>query len=200
MNSSPVTTNDTKERILDAAEVILLEQGFNGTGINDILKAVGIPKGSFYHWFPSKEQFGVELLQHYGQDALAHKRKWMGKKDALPNAADRIIAYMEAGLSCMLENDCKQGCLILKLTNEVSSWSQPMRQALSSYFQEVVLIYQGTIEEGQAAGHITLRHSSAHLASVVQDLWLGAYTRSMVLQNVAPMRDGIACVRAYLAP
>jgi TetR/AcrR family transcriptional regulator, transcriptional repressor for nem operon len=100
----------------------------------------------------------------------------------------------------MLENDCKQVCLILKLTNEVASWSQPMRSALNAYFVELVAIYESVIEEGQAASHITKRQSAAHLASIVHDVWLGAYTRSIALQNVGPMRDGIACVRAYLTP
>jgi TetR/AcrR family transcriptional regulator, transcriptional repressor for nem operon len=198
-NRSPAPS-DTKKRILDAAEAILLEQGFSGTGINDILKAVGVPKGSFYHWFPSKEQFGVELLQHYAAKALASKRKWMSKRDLLPNAAERIITGIEAGISCLLESDCKQGCLILKLSNEVSSWSEPMRAALNTYFIELVAIYQTVIEEGQAQGSITTKRPAAHLANVVHDLWLGAYTRALALRSVEPIRQSVICLNAYLAP
>ena len=62
----------TKERILDAAEQIMLEKSFHSVGLNEILKAVGVPKGSFYHHFESKEQFGVEMLKHYVADAVAN--------------------------------------------------------------------------------------------------------------------------------
>jgi TetR/AcrR family transcriptional regulator, transcriptional repressor for nem operon len=194
------TSTDTKERILDASEAILMEQGFNGTGINDILKAVGIPKGSFYHWFPSKEQFGVELLQHYGQKMLDYRRKWMCKREMIPNAVDRITSAIEAGISCMLENECKQGCLILKLSHEVSSWSEPMRSALSIYFTELTAIYQSVIEEGQAQGSITHQQSAKHLASITHDLWLGAYSHSLAVRNVESLRQCIICLKSYLAP
>jgi TetR/AcrR family transcriptional repressor of nem operon len=200
MITRTATFNDTKERIFDASEGILLEQGFNGTGINDILKAVGIPKGSFYHWFPSKEQFGVELLQHYGRKMLDYRRKWMNKRDMIPSASERITSAMEASVSSMLENDCKQGCLILKLSNEVSSWSEPMRSALSSYFTELVAIYQSVMEEGQAQGTITSRQSAAHLASITHDLWLGAYSRSLAVRSVEPIRQSVTCLKSYLAP
>jgi AcrR family transcriptional regulator len=55
----------TKERILEAAEEMMLSKSFHSVGLREILKAVKVPRGSFYHHFSSKEQFGVELLQHY---------------------------------------------------------------------------------------------------------------------------------------
>ena len=62
----------TKERILDAAEELMLEKSFHSVGLTEILEAVKVPKGSFYHHFKSKEQFGVEMLKHYVADATAY--------------------------------------------------------------------------------------------------------------------------------
>jgi TetR/AcrR family transcriptional regulator, transcriptional repressor for nem operon len=194
------SNTDTKTRILNAAEAIMLEKGFNGVGLNEILKAVNVPKGSFYHWFPSKEQFGVELIRHYAEDAVASKRKWMTNKEMMPNAAERIIAAMEAGVSCLLGNDCQHACLILKLANEVATWSEDMRKALQAYFDDLLVIYTTVIEEGQKAGQITKMLPAAHLASILHDVWYGAYLRALVLRNTSPVREGITLMKAYLAP
>jgi len=59
--------NETRESLVRAGLVALTEKGFSATGIDEILKAVGVPKGSFYHYFDSKEAFGAELIDRYGQ-------------------------------------------------------------------------------------------------------------------------------------
>lgn len=176
----------------------MIEKGFNGVGLNEILKAVGVPKGSFYHWFPSKEQFGVELIRHYAENALNCKRNWMAKKDLMPNAAQRIIAGMESAHSHLLENDCKQSCLILKLSNEVSSWSDAMRAELQAFHQKLTSIYEQFIQEGQVAGQITKARPAAQLASVVHDIWMGACMRCISQCSLEPMKHAIDFLKYYL--
>jgi TetR/AcrR family transcriptional regulator, transcriptional repressor for nem operon len=197
---NPQATNDTKARILDAAEAIMLEKGFNGVGLNEILKSVGVPKGSFYHWFPSKEQFGVELLQHYCAETLDYKKRWLTKKDTLPNALERLVAFMESAVSKLLENDCQQICLIAKLSTEVASWSEPMRQTLAKGFTDVIELYQQVIVEGQAQGSISQQLDAQATAHILHDLWFGAYLRSAICRTVQPCRQAIALVKSYLAP
>lgn len=194
------TNNETKERILDAAEAIMLEKGFNGVGINEILKSVNVPKGSFYHWFPSKEQFGVELLKHYGLDAITHKEKWLFNRAMIPSAHDRFIAYLESGITCFIENECRQICLIVKLSAEVSSWSETMRQTMEGFYQRVMEVYQAVIEEGQAQGTIRNSLNARDAAAVIHDAWLGAYIRASISRSVQPGRDVINFVKAYLTP
>ncbi len=200
MSNNTLTTNDTKERILDAAEAIMLEKGFNGVGINEILKSVGVPKGSFYHWFPSKEQFGAELINHYGTDSIAYKKRWLTDRETLPNALERFIAYMESAMSCFSEKDCQQVCLIVKLSAEVSSWSDTMRQTLEKFYAQALEIYQATIEEGQAQGSIRKDLDSRQAATVIHDAWLGAYIRATVNRSMQPGRDVIDFVKSYLSP
>ncbi len=193
-------SNDTKERILDAAEAIMLEKGFNGVGINEILKSANIPKGSFYHWFPSKEQFGVELLNHYGADAMAHKEKWLLNRSMIPSAYDRFIAYLESGITCFIENECRQICLIVKLSAEVCSWSDNMRETLERLYNRMRQLYQTVIEEGQAQGTIRKDLDANHFAAVIHDAWLGAYIRAAVSRSIQPGRDIINFAKAHLAP
>lgn len=194
------TTNDTKERILDAAVSIVLEKGFSGVGINEILKAVNVPKGSFYHWFASKEQFGVELLRYFGGKAQAYTRKWLTKTDTLPNAYERLVAFYEARLSMTLEQDCQQGCLVSKLTAEVSSWSDTMRAEVSANYDGAISLLRQVIEEGQAQGSIRKSLDATHTASIIHDVWLGAYLRGTAGKQVQPLREALQFVKSYLLP
>ena len=195
-----VANNDTKERILDAAVGIVLEKGFSGVGISEILRAVNVPKGSFYHWFASKEQFGVELLRYFGEKALGYTRKWLSKTDSLPNAYERLVALYEAKLSMTLEQDCQQGCLISKLTAEVSSWSLPMREVVASNYEEGVALLRQVIEEGQRQGSISKKLDANQAANVIHDSWLGAYLRSTAGHQVQPLREALQFIKGYLAP
>lgn len=198
--STSPSSNDTKERILDAAVGIVLEKGFSGVGINEILKAVKVPKGSFYHWFTSKEQFGVELLRYFGRQALAYSRKWLDKKEMLPNAYERLIAFHEAKVSSMIEHDCQQVCLVGKLSAEVSSWSEPMRHQVAENTGELIVLLRQVIEEGQAQGSIRASLDAAQAAGVIHDVWQGAYLRSTTQVQAQPARDALAFIKTYLAP
>lgn len=195
-----MTAPATKERILEAAVGIVLEKGFNGVGINEILKAVNVPKGSFYHWFDSKEQFGVELLKHFGAKAQAHTRNWFAKSETLPNAYERLVAFYEALISLSLEQDCRQGCLLCKLTTEVSSWSVPMRDVVTANYAESIRLLQQIIKEGQTQGNIRASLDAARAAGLIHDVWLGSYTRSTTSRQVQPLREALEFIKSYLSP
>src|SRR5436189_2079852 len=92
--TAPIPT--TKERILEAAEEIMLQKSFHSVGLNEILAAVKVPKGSFYHYFQSKEQFGVELLRHYVAEASAWKRRLLLSTEQEPNPYERLMIYLES--------------------------------------------------------------------------------------------------------
>src|SRR5882757_5238429 len=117
----------TKERILDAAEEIMLQKSFLSVVLNEILAAVKVPKGSFYHYFESKEQFGVELVKHHVAEATASKRRVLLNEELEPNPLDRLLAYLNGNIARLMESECQCGCLVLKLATEVSSMSDDMR-------------------------------------------------------------------------
>ena len=199
MSDRASSSSDTKERILNAAEGIMLEKGFNGVGLNEVLKAVGVPKGSFYHWFPSKEQFGVELIRHYSKEATACKQRWLSKKDTLPNAVERLVAFCEWAISKFLENDCHQLCLIVKLSMEVASFSEPMRHILAEGVREWESLYEALILEGQAQGSIEKTLDPKNTAAIIGDVWLGANSRAVVFKSAEPLRQAVAFLRKYLS-
>src|SRR5215212_10051940 len=126
-----VATATTKERILDAAEELMLAKSFHSVGLNEILSAVRVPKGSFYHYFSSKEQFGVELLRHYVTDSTAFKRRLLLTQDLHPDPLERLTLFFNGAISRILENECQPACLVIKLSAEVATMSDDMRTVLA---------------------------------------------------------------------
>ncbi len=188
----------TKERILDAAEEIMLQKSFHSVGLNEILSAVKVPKGSFYHYFQSKEQFGVELLRHYVAEATAWKRSMLLNEEQEPNPYDRLMSYLELNIARMLEKGCQPSCLVGKLATEIASFSDGMREVLAEGLREWQSLLEQLLREGQGKKVIRPDLNPATAAALLQDLWMGATQRSQVQRNVAPLRAAAAFIRSYL--
>jgi TetR/AcrR family transcriptional repressor of nem operon len=191
-------TATTKERILDAAEEIMLQKSFHSVGLNEILSAVKVPKGSFYHYFSSKEQFGVELLRHYVNEASANKRRLLLSAEAEPNPLERLTAYFDFGIAMLFENECRCSCLLMKLASEVTSFSEPMRQVLADGVREWRQFFEKVVQEGQAKGVMRSEVDPAVASALIMDLWMGAMQRAQLERSIAPLRGAAAFIRNYL--
>jgi TetR/AcrR family transcriptional repressor of nem operon len=200
MSTATATTPTTKERILDAAEEIMLQKSFHSVGLNEILSAVKVPKGSFYHYFQSKEQFGVELLKHYVADASAYKRKALLTTELSEDPAERLAAYFDMNISNLMGNGCQCNCLIAKLASEVASFSDDMRAVLADGMREWRGFMEKLVVEGQEKGVFRKELNPTTVAMMMQDLWMGASQRMQVEKSVAPLRAAAVFIRHYLAP
>src|SRR5215207_526043 len=173
-------TLTTKERILDAAEEIMLQKSFHSVGLNEILSAVKVPKGSFYHYFQSKEQFGVELLKHYVADASAYKRRALLSTELVEDPYERLMTYLDLNIAKLFEKSCKCSCLVLKLASEVATFSDDMRAVLAGGMSEWRGFMEKLLIEGQQKGVIRSDLDATATAAVLQDLWMGASQSSQV--------------------
>jgi TetR/AcrR family transcriptional repressor of nem operon len=197
MSTATVTT---KERILDAAEEIMLQKSFHSVGLNEILAAVKVPKGSFYHYFQSKEQFGVELLSHYVKEASAFKRRLLLDAKMEPDPLKRLSAYLDCSISKTYENSCKCSCLVVKLATEVAAFSDSMRETLAQGMREWRGIFEKLIAEGQTKGVIRIDIDAAFSSEWIQDLWTGATHRSQIERSVESLRTAKTVILNYLTP
>ena len=189
-------SSTTKERILEAAEEIMLAKSFSSVGLNEILAAVKVPKGSFYHYFASKEQFGAELLAHYIREHTGRLRGLL--LGAELTGRERIEAYFAGTISKMLEGCCKQFCLVGKLGSEVSTFSEPMRKVLAEGMLEWRSIYEQVLTRGVTDGSIRQDLDVPSAAGFLQDCWQGAMHRSQIERSVAPLRSAAECLSAFL--
>ena len=125
----PIPRNSTaRTHILDTAQRIVGAKGFASVGLNQILGAAGIPKGSFYYYFASKEAFGKDLLEHYFKKDLLEIDAALSEPGR--TARDRLIAYWRIFRENEEHHDSNGKCLAVKLGAEVSDMSEDMRLAL----------------------------------------------------------------------
>ncbi len=155
---SPPST--TKERIFDAAEAIMLEKSFHSVGLNEILKAVQVPKGSFYHHFESKDQFGIEMLRHYVDAATAYKKRMLLSDELEADPRQRMLTFFESSIAKFMENEGKCPCLVIKLASEVTDLNDGMRQVLADGYKEWNRITATLIAEGLGEKFPPLRSGS----------------------------------------
>jgi TetR/AcrR family transcriptional regulator, transcriptional repressor for nem operon len=192
-----MTSTTTKERILDAAEAIMLKKGFHAVGLSEILAAVKVPKGSFYHHFSSKEQFGVELINHYVGKHLERLSRFFGSRDA--SAMDKFAEYWAYIIGRMTEAECQQCCLLVKMALEVANFSEPMRAAFAAGMQASRSVYERAIREGQGDGSIRKQADALQMSAIIQMVWQGALQRMLVDRSVAPLRTAAQFLRGCLA-
>lgn len=195
-----VTETTTRERIIEAAEELMLAKGFHSVGLNEILAAVRVPKGSFYHHFQSKEQFGVEMLRHYVAAATAFRLRVLLAETPEPDPLLRLLGFLDGSIAKLLENDGKCPCLVSKLSAEVAGFSDAMRAVLAEGNQEWIRILTSVIATGIRQRKIRKDLVPAKTAALIQDLWSGAMQRAAVERSVVPLRDAAAFIQTLLRP
>jgi len=110
----PSAKAPTRAALVDAGLQIMLEKGYHHTGIQDVLQAAGVPKGSFYYYFPSKEAFGLEVIASFAAAYLARLEQSLGEPTQSP--LTRLRRHLEQTLARFARRGCRGGCLIGNLT------------------------------------------------------------------------------------
>ncbi len=169
MNSN---RDDTRQHILDTAKPIILGKGFAAVGINEVLTAAAVPKGSFYHYFKSKELFGEALLSDYF-DAYLAQIELLLQTSAQP-AAQRLLAYWQGWQASFAPSDMQCHCLVVKLAGEVSDLSEAMRLALQDGTARIIARLAACIAEAQQDGSLSAEIAPQQCAESLYQMWLGA--------------------------
>lgn len=197
---SSKTEHPTKERIIEAAERLMLEKSFHSVGLNELLRTVEIPKGSFYHHFASKEQFGVEMLKHYSSESVKMKRSYLLDSE-ISSIIERFRVFFETGISNFQANGMVCPCLIIKLASEVSSFSEPMRETLAEGLENWNRVIAEALSLGIKKGELAPSLKPRETALLIGALWTGSVQQAIILKSIAPLvevRDHI--LRQILLP
>jgi TetR/AcrR family transcriptional regulator, transcriptional repressor for nem operon len=165
-------STDVRQHILDTAKTIILNKGFSAVGLNEILCAAQVPKGSFYHYFQSKNLFGEALVDSYVSDYLARVDLLL-KPDGSA-AAERLMRYWRSWQATSQSQSAECNCLVVKLSGEVSDLSEPMRMALLRGTNLIIERLGNCIDEGLADGSLAGDFDAQHTALTLYSLWLGA--------------------------
>jgi TetR/AcrR family transcriptional repressor of nem operon len=193
------TTSDTvdvRENILSTGQRIMAGKGFSAVGLNEILAAAGVPKGSFYHYFGSKDAFGEALLESYFDDYLAELDVTLSQPGL--TMAQRLLNYWQTWQTTQSLYDCQGKCLAVKLGAEVADLSEAMRLALKRGTSGTVSRLAGAIEAGVAEGSLAIDSDANTTAHSLYQLWLGASIMVKIVRNTEPFESALVTTRQLL--
>jgi TetR/AcrR family transcriptional repressor of nem operon len=182
----------TRDRILEAGSQALAEKSFAACGLTEFLQRAGVPKGSFYHYFASKEELGVALIEKASAEYVEVLRPILGDRRRTP--LERLRAVFERGRDECARNGGARLCLIPKLALEASQLSEPVHAAVKCAYDQWAALLAQVIREAQAAGEIGREAEPERLANVLVMLWEGATIRAQIDRSRQPVDDFFAFV------
>ncbi len=174
--------HNVREQILEAGLKCLLERGFNGVGVQEITSSAGVPKGSFYNHFESKEALGAEVIERYG--AGSRRREILGDKSVAPLL--RLRRHFEALKGIFVGSKFQRGCLLGNFSAELSNQSETIRDGLLGLYSRWTKDIETVIREAQDEGTISTKAAAEDLAAFLLDAYEGALLRARVERSSAP--------------
>jgi len=190
--SAPAKDLSTRDRILEVGAQAVSEKSFNSCGLAEILERAGVPKGSFYHYFSSKEDFGVALIERASAEFVAQLQPVLGDRQRSPLA--RLRGVFEQGREHCQVNGAARQCLIPKLALETSQLSEPVHAAVKRAYTQWTGLLAQVIREAQDAGELDRAHDPERLADVLVMLWEGATIRMQIDRSLRPVEDFLSFV------
>jgi len=179
----------TKEDVVRAGLEIMLARGFNATGVEAILKQANVPKGSFYNFFPTKEMFGLAVIDQFRAE-LGVISEILADRSLPPLA--RLRRYFESLIDRFEENNCTQGCLIGNLGLEMSDQSEALRQRLDEGLSRWTDMVAGVFVEAQKVKALPADLDPRLLAGTLISSFEGALLFGKVKKSVEPLRGFIS--------
>ena len=177
--------SETREALVRSGVEILTEKGFSAAGLDEILKKVSVPKGSFYHYFDSKEAFGHELIAHYDQFFARKLDSFLLNEDLKP--LDRIQAFVDDAAASMQRFDFRRGCLVGNLGQEMSTLPESYRELLKQVFEHWQGKFETCLKLAKETGYLSPQTDCKQLALTFWIGWEGAVLRSKLEQSPEPL-------------
>ena len=182
------TTPDTKAHLLATGYQLIAKKGFTAVGLKQILDTAGVPKGSFYHYFASKEAFGEAIINHY----FSLYKARLDIIDAQNvSAQQKLYDYFQNWYDTQ-QNGCDHDkCLVVKLSAEVADMSETMRKALDTGYQQTTMWLAEQIKAGWIDGSVP-RHDNISAESMAKRwyfAWLGASLMAKISQTNTPLAE-----------
>lgn len=176
-----------REDIIQAGYDIIYHKGYNATSIRDITKEIGIPTGSFYNHFQSKEEFGEEVLAYYVQNNKDFLKKIL-LDDSNPPVGNLkkffkdIIEVQDKVLKCT------KACLLGNMTMELADVSDSFQLQFKRGFQEFAMYFELCLQKAQEQGQLSKDEDCSRLAGFILNSWYGALIRMKADKSIVPMQ------------
>jgi len=178
-------SSTTREHILSCGGRIIHHKGFTATGLQEILQAAEVPKGSFYFYFKSKEEFGLALVDYY-QAWFAEQVRPLLKDKALP-PLDRLAGFFLWFQRYFEQEGFIKGCPIGNLTQELGDVNPAFREKLKASLDGLISFIARLLQEAKDQGHLSARLEPEATARFIISAWQGSLIRMKAVAGPEPL-------------
>lgn len=184
-----MAVKEKKQEIIAIGTELIAFNGYNATGIDSVLRQAGVPKGSFYHYFRSKEDFGLAVIDQFDREYDQKLRSFF--EDHARSPLNRIRNYLEQSLAQMTENRFAKGCLIGNLGQELADQNERFRERLETIFQSWRRHFSDCLAQAREKGELASGLEPDSIAEFILAGWEGSILRAKVMKSPEPIRNFI---------
>jgi TetR/AcrR family transcriptional regulator, transcriptional repressor for nem operon len=178
-----------REVIVEAAIVEFHRNGFAACSVDTITRSAGVPKGSFYNHFKSKEDLAAEVVDRYATGS-----GWGDELDPPLSPLATLRARFQVMVDVLVESGFTRGCLIGNMGSDVADHSTVIRDQVARSLDGWSASIVESIRDAQAAGEVGAHHDAERLGRFVLNAWQGAILRCKVVKSTEPLDDFLAVV------
>jgi len=186
----------TIDNILEIGTDLILKNGYNNVGLNKILETANIPKGSFYYYFKSKEDFGIQVIKYYSDNSLVILNSYLSDKEKNPK--ERIISFFQDMQKMYTTKGFKGGCLLGNCSLELSDLSESFRTSVERELEKWEVSFEKCIQEGQDIGNIKTDESAKVMSDFILTTWEGSLLRMKSSKNTESIATFIKFLNKYI--
>lgn len=178
---------DTRSRLLMIGTEMLSEKGFFSTGLEEVLRSAGVPKGSFYYYFESKADFGLAVVENY-ERIWAQKLERLLHDSAVP-PLDRIHNYISEGVRGLEKYAFRRGCLIGNIGQEMALLDDDFRQRILRVFVSWSAYVAECLGEARRRGEISADLNIENVSKFFWFAWEGAILQAKLERSTQPIEQ-----------
>jgi TetR/AcrR family transcriptional repressor of nem operon len=180
----------SRDALVEHGTQLMLRSGFAGIGLAELLQVAGVPKGSFYNHFASKEAFGVELVRRYYAKQDETLTSLLAETDRSP--LERVRSYFELLLQRAVDASPQaRGCLLGMFALEMAGSSEPLRETVNDAFRRWQARIAELLRQAQHAGELAPEHDPQPLAAMLLEAWEGALMRARASRDLESLRTSL---------
>jgi TetR/AcrR family transcriptional repressor of nem operon len=191
--------DSTRERLVRAGIEAVLERGWAASGVDAVLRSAGVPKGSFYHYFPSKDDFGYAVLAGYQAFFLRRLARCFGPGGPA-TLAGQLDAFLAESLEGMARHGWRRGCLVGALGQELGGLHEGFRTRLLASLAEWEVVLAAALSAARTRGEVAAGLDAPACARTFWSAWEGAVLQARLQRDGAPLAAAVADFRRLITP
>ena len=179
---------DKRTKIIEKGLSLMHLKGYNGTGLREIVKAAGIPKGSFYYYFENKEHFAIEAMKFYYEKKYREAKKILSDKNVSPfqRIEDLFSYWIDEDFS---RAKFEKGCLLGNLAIEMGAVNPDMGSVVDRDFRTFENLFANCLTEAKEAKELNRSSDVEKLAEFIWNSWEGAILRMKASKSSRPLKN-----------